>query len=29
MNSAFLDVVADALMVSQSRKDLDHGSEDL
>jgi hypothetical protein len=29
LNSAFLDVVVDALMVSQSRKDLESGSEDL
>ena len=29
LNSAFLDVVVDALMVTQSRKDLANGSEDL
>ena len=29
LNSAFLDVVVDALMVTQSRKDPEHGSEDL
>lgn len=29
INTAFLNVVIDALMVSQSRKDIKHGSQDL